>query len=148
MTRPGIRCPACGEEMPRGMASCRYCRAPPGSSGDHERFCGPGNTSNSRTGVERITATVIAECSAKTRASRATSGSEGKAGQTETSGVASEGVITVAAINHCGSGERNAADEGQKAVRRCMACQSLIVRRCVVAAGSNGHARQQSFMEL
>ena len=28
MTRPGIRCPACGEEMPRGMASCRYCRAP------------------------------------------------------------------------------------------------------------------------
>ena len=28
MRRSSVACPACGEEMPLGMVSCRYCRAP------------------------------------------------------------------------------------------------------------------------
>ena len=28
LTRKRLACPSCGEEMPVGMVSCRYCRAP------------------------------------------------------------------------------------------------------------------------
>ena len=147
MTRPGIRCPACGEEMPRGMASCRYCRAPLAPAAITSDSAVPATHPTPEPELSESPPRSSPSVQRKREPRARRSGSEGKAGQTETSGVASEGVITVAAINHCGSGERNAADEGQKAVRRCMACQSLIVRRCVVAAGSNGHARQQSFME-